>query len=151
MSIEEWNETFRTFPLNVNNTKQCGETFWMPAVFLYLFFKSPYRKIHAFLFRLTGTKRSAARACNNVKTLAKGMSARKAVKKIKSRLMQESVVLCDETGVRAEVNNARVHTTSTHGLTYETAFRSRRVRGMIGPDFLPHFDGILVNDCRTPY
>ncbi len=140
-----------TFPLNVNHTKQYGETFWMLAVSLYLFFNSSYQKVHEFLSCLTGKKTSAAWACNKVKTLAEGMSAREAVKKIKIRLLQESVVVCDETGARAEAKNAWVHTASTPGLTYQTASQSRGVRGMIEADFLPHFNGVIVHDCWTPY
>ena len=140
-----------TFPVNVSHTKQYGDTFRALAVAMYLFFNCSYQKVHEFLSGLTGTQTSVGWSCNKLKALAEGKTAQEAIEKIKSMLLQEHMVSCDETGARAEAKNAWVHTASTPRLTYQTASQSRGVKGMIEGDFLPHFQGTIVHDCWTPY
>ena len=108
-------------------------------------------EIHEFLSCLTGTKSSVGWACNKVKALAEGLTVEEAIKKIKTRLLQEPVVVCDETGARAEAKNAWVHTVSTPEISYQIASTWRGVKGMIEGDFLPHFKGAVVHDCWSPY
>ena len=149
--LRDGEELSGTFPVNVNHTKQYGETFWALAVSMYLFFNCSYQKIHEFLSCLTGTKSSVGWACNKVKALAEGLTVEEAIKKIKTRLLQEPVVVCDETGARAEAKNAWVHTVSTPEISYQIASTWRGVKGMIEGDFLPHFKGAVVHDCWSPY
>jgi len=73
------------------------------------------------------------------------------VEAIRKALLRESVVNCDETGIRTDGTNHWVHSVCNKDYTYLATDRKRGEKGMDQAGFLPEYDGIIIHDFWSSY
>lgn len=119
------------------------------AVYLRDFQLIPYARISRALYDLFGLKISPAtikRAEEKCFHNLKGVS-----NYIKSQLIKEDVIHCDETGMRVNKHNDWCHVVSTDKWTLYFHDRSRGSKAMDKMGVLPKYRGIMTHDFWSSY
>lgn len=137
------------FPVWVTSTHQYGPGVKALSLALTTDGAVSIKRTHDLLQALTGLSVSTGTIARMLKDLP--ATVKSTVDNIREALLKEAVVHCDETGLRTEGKLSWLHNVSTADYTFQTVDWVRGFEGMTRGGFLPHFKGIILHDCFSPY
>ena len=137
------------FPDKIRAYVQYGDSVTVLAGILNTYGAVSIERIHILLSSLLGVRVSTGTIASMLSRCAKTVGP--AMKIVHKKLQCEDVVNFDETGADVAGKTLWVHNASTEKLTYQTLSEKRGQVGMDEGGILPHFTGIAVHDCWSPY
>ena len=137
------------FPNKIRAYVQYGDSVTVLAGLLNTYGAVSIERIHVLLSSLLDVRLSTGTIASMLSQCAKSVGP--AMKLVRSKLLGAEVVHFDETGVDVAGKTLWVHNASTEKLTYQTLSEKRGQAGMDEGGILPHFSGIAIHDCWSPY
>lgn len=137
------------FPESVTSSMQYGDNVKALAIALNTEGMMSIQRTHDILKSVLGLPISTGTVNTMVSKFADKISD--TVEAIRKALLRESVVNCDETGIRTEGTNYWVHSACNDDYTYLSTQKKRGKEGMDHADFLPDYDGIIIHDFWQSY
>ncbi len=139
------------FPSDVKAYVQYGDSVSVLCGLLSTYGAVSYQRIHILLSSMLDVSLSAATIHSMVSKCADKVGD--TINKIAAFLKSESVVHCDETGIRAKGKLYWVHNTSNGEYTYQTVNHKRGLEGIADNGVITNadFNGTAVHDCWGSY
>ena len=137
------------FPAGVAQQVQYGGRLQAYAVYLRNYGLLPYHRLAELFEDLFSIPLSPATLVNI--NGACGQRLAGVSQAIRTALIGEPVICCDETGMSIGGTLNWLHVTSTESLTYYAAHRKRGQQALAAIDILPHFQGTAMHDHWKSY
>jgi len=137
------------FPENIKAPVQYGGNLQALTVAMNTVGAVSVNRTHEILSGVFGIPISTGTISNMVSRCADGLTG--IVELIRQKMAVSDVGQFDETGTRVDGKNHWVHSASNLLFTHLTIHAKRGKEGMDAGGVLPHFAGIPVHDCWSPY
>lgn len=137
------------FPSEVTGSKQYGRKLRALGAALVTECAVSYDKASRILRDMTSCTLSAGTLVNFLKGCKEKL--KNPLEYIRQAVLGHAVVNFDETGLRVDGKLQYMHTASVPDATYQVVEERRGSEGMNKADVLPHYNGIAVTDCWSPY
>ena len=137
------------FPSAVTGSKQYGHKLRALGSALVTECAVSYDKASRILRDMTSCTLSAGTLVNFLKGCKENL--KNPLEYIRQAVLGHAVVNFDETGLRVDGKLQYMHTASAPDATYQVVEERRGSEGMNKAGILPHYNGIAVTDCWSPY
>lgn len=137
------------FPLNVNSYVQYGDTLKSFIAYLNTYQMIPYDRISEMIEDLASHEISNGTIYNILQNCYDKLKHYEDT--IKTAVLKEKVIHCDETGVNVKGRLSWIHTVSSSFITYYRLHQKRGKETMDEMAILPNYKGIAVHDHWSPY
>lgn len=137
------------FPESIASSMQYGDNVKALAIALNTEGMMSIMRTHDILKSVLGLPISTGTVATMVSKFADKVTG--TVEAIRKALLRESVVHCDETGIRTEGTTYWVHSACNGDYTYLSTQKKRGKEGMDHVGFLPDYDGIIIHDFWQSY